>query len=295
MSTNKPGSSSPAAYQLLLQLEQQFDYLLATIDTAASQYEQQSPPTWVFHQTVHPHHWLREALLDMWHEQDQDGRETRNYIAIVAANDEMIAAISAINQAKKTFGELLQRIKEAHPQSFSDAKSRLPQRHPHVNAVLQRNGLARLHLKQSWRQLPIAQAPVSRVRFAWYSSGRSIKRLTVQEAERKLLQLDTDAAHIRIQLRQLAGIPSGEILAQVQTQAPLMRANLFFTEPLADGHSRQALNAAMPIFVPDNNQRLPHINLPALHPPTTRTRARRCDEKIEQEIFLPSIRVYRYR
>ncbi|BBI61585.1 hypothetical protein HSBAA_28910 [Vreelandella sulfidaeris] len=93
--------------------------------------------------------------------------------------------------------------------------------------MLRRNGLARLHLKQSWRQLPIAQAPVSRVRFAWYSSGRSIKRLTVQEAERKLIQLDTDAPHIRIQLRKLASIPSGEILAQVQTQAPLMRANLF--------------------------------------------------------------------
>ena len=295
MTTNKPGSSSPAAYQLLLKLEQQFDYLLATIDTAASLYEQQSPATWVFHQTTPSHHWLREALFDMWHEQDQDGRETRNYIAIVAANDELLAAIGAINQAKKVFSELLQRTKEAHPQSLSDAKNHLPKRHPHVDAVLQRNGLARLHLKQSWRQLPIAQAPISRVRFAWYSSGRSIKRLTVQEAEHKLLQLDNDASHIRIQLRQLAGIPSGEILAQVQTQAPLMRANLFFTEPLADGHSRRALNAAMPIFVPDNNQRLPHINLPALQPPTTRTRARRRDEKIEQEMFLPSIRVYRYR
>jgi hypothetical protein len=287
--------SSPSAYHVLLQLEQQFDHLLDSIEAAVSLYEKQQSATWVFHQATPTRHWLREALFDMWHEQDQDGRETRNYIAIVAANEELLMAIGAVNQAKARFSERLQHIKQAFPQALSDAKGRLPQRHPHVDEVLRRNGLARLHLKQSWRQLPIAQAPVSRVRFAWYSSGRSIKRLSVREAENKLLQLDTDAPHIRIQLRKLAGIPSGEVLAQVQTQAPLMRANLFFSEPLDDGHTRRALNAAMPIFVPASNQRLPHINLPALHPPTTRTRARRRDEKLEQDVFLPSLRVYRYR
>ncbi|MCD1587261.1 DNA replication terminus site-binding protein [Halomonas sp. IOP_14] len=287
--------SSPSAYHLLLQLEQQFDHLLATIEAAVSLYEQQLPATWLFHQTAPSSDWLRKALFDMWHEQDQDGRETRNYIAVVAANDELLMTIDAVNQAKVSFSDQLQHIKQAFPQTLSDAKSRLPKRHPHVDEVLRRNGLARLHLKQSWRQLPIAQAPVSRIRFAWYSSGRSIKRLSVQEAEHKLLQLDTDAPHIRIQLRKLAGIPSGEVLAQVQTQAPLMRANLFFTEPLDDGHTRRALNAAMPIFVPDNNQRLPHINLPTPEPPTARTRARRRDEKLEQDVFLPSLRIYRYR
>lgn len=286
---------SPSAYKVLLQLEQQFDHLLDTIEAAASLYEQQTPSTWVFDQPTPDRYWLREALFDMWHQQDQDGRETRNYIAIVAANEELLEAINNVNQAKVKLSERLQHIKQALPESFSDAKSRLPQRHPQVDEALRRNGLARLHLKQSWRQLPIAQAPVSRVRFAWYSSGRSIKRMSVQEAEKRLLQLDTDAPHIRIQLRKLADIPSSEMLAQVQTQAPLMRANLFFTEPLADGHTRRALNAAMPIFVPDNGQRLPHIKAPLLHPPTTRTRARRRDEKLEQDAFLPSLRIYRYR
>lgn len=288
-------ASPPSAYHLMLQLDQQFDDLLDTIEAAVSLYEQQFPPTWVFHQTAPNRNWLREALFDMWHQQDQDGRETRNYIAIVAADDELLNAIGAVNRSKTRFSELLKHIKQAHPQAFNDAKHRLAQRHPHIDEVLRRSGLARLHLKQSWRQLPIAEAPVSRVRFAWYSSGRSIKRLTVQEAEHKLLQLDTDSPHVRIQLRKLASLPSGEILAQVQPQAPLMRANLFFTEPLADGHTRRALNAAMPIFVPANHQRLPHINLPALHPPTTRTRARRRDEKLEDEVFLASLRIYRYR
>lgn len=286
---------SSTAYHTLLQLEQQFDDLLAKIEIAVSLYEYQAPPTWAFHQTTPDSRWLREALFDMWHQQDQDGRETRNYIAIVAANEELLNAIASVNHSKTSFSELLKYIKERFPQILSEAKSRLPHRHPQVGEALRRNGLARLHLKQSWRQLPIAPAPVSRVRFAWYNSGRSIKRLTVQEAEQKLLQLDTDAPHIRIQLRKLAGIPSGEALAQVQTQAPLMRANLFFTEPLSDGHTRRALNAAMPIFVPANDQHLPHINQPSLQPPTIRTRARRRDEKLEQEAFLPTLRIYRYR
>lgn len=295
MTTTMPEPSSPSAYHLLLQLEQQFDALIDTTEAAVSLYERQQPASWVFQQNTPTRHWLREALLDMWHVQDQDGRETRNYIAIVAADEELLTAIDEVNQAKKRFAELLQIIKQDFPQTLSDAKHRLPKRHPHVDDVLRRTGLARLHLKQSWRQLPIAEAPVSRVRFAWYSSGRSIKRLTVQEAEKKLLQLDTDAPHVRIQLRKLASIPSSEVLAQVQTQAPLMRANLFFTEPLNDGHTRKALNAAMPIFVPATHQQLPHINLPASEPPTTRTRARRRDEKLEQDVFLPSLRIYRYR
>jgi hypothetical protein len=293
--TKPQPETSPSHYRVLLQLEQHFDHLLESIETAVALYEQQTPSTWVFNQPVHSRYWLREALFDMWHQQDQDGRETRNYIAVVACNEELLEAIAKVNQAKVLFNELLQHIKKTLPESFTEAKRRLPRRHPQVDEALRRNGLARLHLKQSWRQLPIAQAPVSRVRFAWYSSGRSIKRLSVQEAMNKLLQLDTEAHHIRIQLRKLADIPSSEMLAQVQTQAPLMRANLFFTEPLPDGHTRRALNAAMPIFVPDNHERLPHINLPARHPPTTRTRARRRDEKLEQDAFLPSLRVYRYR
>lgn len=107
--------------------------------------------------------------------------------------------------------------------------------------------------------------------------------------------LDTEAPHVRIQLRKLAALPSNEILAQVQAQAPLMRANLFFTEPLLDGHSRRALNIAMPLLVPAPDKRLPQVNSPSLQPPLERTRAKRRDEKIEHDAYLPSLRIYRYR
>lgn len=283
------------AYRLLHELDDRFDHLMATIEAALAIYERQMPPTWVFHQPTIDTGWLRKALLDMWHQEGQDGRETRNYVGIIGADEALIESISTINQAKTLISELIQKIKDSSPKKVSEIKQRLPARHPYVDDVLQQSGFARLHLKQCWRHIPVAEAPVSRIRLAWYSSGRSIKRLSVQEAERKLMQLDTQAPHVRIQLRKLASLPNSEILAQVQAQAPLMRANLFFTEPLEDGHTRRALNIAMPLFVPAPEQRLPHVNLPPLHPPTERTRARRRDEKLEHEPFLPSLRIYRYK
>lgn len=283
------------AYHLLHELDKRFDNLVCTVEAALVLYERQRPAAWVMHQPSVELNWLRNALLDMWHLEGQDGRETRNYIGVIAASTPLIEAVGTINHAKTAISELIHRIKELSPKAFGEIKQRLPQRHPQIDNVLRRTGLAKLHLKQCWRQIPIAEAPVSRIRLAWYSSGRSIKRLSVQEAEKKLMQLDTEAPHIRIQLRKLAGLPGDEALAQVQAQAPLMRANLFFTEPLLNGHSRRALNIAMPLFVPAPDQRLPHINLPPLHPPTERTRAKRRDEKLEHEAFLPSLRIYRYR
>lgn len=284
------------AYHLMQQFERSFDALIQTLEALAELYERQAPPTWqLLPVDDAPTRWMKTALLDVWHQTGQDGRETRNYLGIVAADETLIAAARNVNEAKEAFHACLQTIKHAAPKSLSDAKAQLTRRHPDVQSVLNKEGLARLHLKQCWRQLPIADAEVAKVRFAWYQSGRSIKRITVREAEQKLLQLDSDAPHVRLQLRRLAGIPSSEPLAQVQPQAPLMRANLFFSHPLADGHTRRALNVAMPLFVPSTQGILPDIKAPSAQPHETRTRAVRRDEKIEPEVFLPSLRVFRYR
>lgn len=270
--------------------------LIQALEALSEHYERQAPPTWQLMPVDDaPSRWIRTALLDVWHQTGQDGRETRNYLGIVAADETLIAAAHKVNEAKEAFQATLQTIKRASPKSLSDAKAQLTRRHPDVQSVLNKEGLARLHLKQCWRQLPIADADVAKVRFAWYQSGRSIKRITVREAEQKLLQLDSDAPHVKVQLRRLADIPSSEPLAQVQSQAPLMRANLFFSHPLADGHTRRALNVAMPLFVPSAQGVLPDIKAPSAQPHATRTRAVRRDEKIEPDVFLPSLRVFRYR
>lgn len=284
-----------AQYRLLAELEAKFDYLIEHVEALLDTYSSHSPETWVLGQQSTDIHWLRRALLDFWYQDGQDGRATRSYIGLIAADDALLEAVSRVNAAKTDFSDTLAEIRQQAAELIPEIKAVLPFRHPALHSHLRGKGLARLHLKQCWRHLPVADAPLSRVRLAWYTSGRSIKRLTVREAERKLLELNNEAPHIRIQLKRLAGIPDSEPLAQVQQQAPVMRANLFFEEPLDDGRIRRAMNLPLPLFIPTGDGRLPSHNLPNIQPPTGRTRARRSDERLEDEAFLPSVRVFRYK
>ncbi len=282
------------SYRLLAELEAAFDRLIESTEALLAAYERSPAEAWAF-QAEASTAWLRRALLDFWYTDGQDGRATRSHVGLVAADESLLEKVAEVNAAKADFATHLARIRDTHPPLLAEAKAVLPFRHPQLHDHLRGSGLARLHLKQCWRAIPTAEAPVARVRLAWYSSGRSIKRLTVREVEQKLLTLDTDAPHVRIQLRKLAGLPESEPLAQVQTQAPLMRANLFFCEPLEDGRTRRAMNVALPLFLPAPRARLPDHNLPPAAPPQSRTRARRSDEKLEETPYLPSLRVYRYR
>lgn len=292
--TELPEAGKPA-YRLLAELEAAFDDVIERIEALAGHYRSSSGAAWALNSPTPDADWLRSALLDFWYQDGQDGRVTRSYVGLIAANEALLDEVASVNAAKARFADLLGRIRKESAAMIPEIKAVLPFRHPALHNHLRGQGLARLHLKQCWRALPVADAPLSRVRLAWYSSGRSIKKLSVREAEQKLLALDHEAPHIRIQLRKLAGIPDSEPLAQVQKQAPLMRANLFFQEPLTDGRQRRAMNVALPLFIPSADGKLPDYNLPPPFPNEKRTRAKRSDERLEEEVFLPSLRVYRYK
>ncbi|MBY6208276.1 MULTISPECIES: DNA replication terminus site-binding protein [Halomonas] len=286
-------SASAPSYQWLAALDQAFDRLVDRAHQVADAWAASGLGGWAFGRDKVDPEWLRQSLLDLWYVDGQDGRVTHSHVGLVCCDDATYAAAQQLNEAKSDLSHQLAEIRQHSPQLMAEIKARLPQRHPDLNQHLGGAGLARLHLKQAWRHVPVAEASVDRVRLAWYSSGRSIKRISVADAEQKLLALDSEAAHIRIQLKRLAGIPSSEMLAQVQRQAPLMRANLFYHEPLTDGRMRRAMNVALPLFLPQ--QHLPRHNLPPLAPPLERQRARRSDERLEDTPFLPSLRAYRYR
>jgi hypothetical protein len=289
----------PLQYRLLAELEAAFDTIINRIEALVQCFREQNRErgvgAWALHHTTPDADWLRAALLDFWYQDGQDGRATRSYIGLIAADQQILEHVEKVNEAKDDFAGILAKIREHAADLIPEIKAVLPFRHPALHAHLTGQGLARLHLKQCWRAIPVANAPLSRVRLAWYSSGRSIKKLSVRDAEKKLLALDTESPHIRIQLKHLAGIPDSEPLAQVQKQAPLMRANLFFTEPLADGRERRAMNVALPLFIPSTDGLLPDHNQPQPTPQERRTRAKRSDERLEDTPFLPSLRIYRYR
>ncbi|PXX95903.1 DNA replication terminus site-binding protein [Halomonas sp. LBP4] len=282
-------------YKLLHDIEEAFDQVVEASGELVEICRAHPGEAWALDAPRPDADWLASALLDFWYIDGQDGRTTRPYVGLMAASEPVMEAVGRVNAAKHTFADTLAAIKDEDQRMIAELKASLPYRHPYLHDHMKGSGLARLHLKQCWRHIPAAEQPLQRVRLAWYTSGRSIRRVTIREAEQMLIGLGAEQPHVQIQLRALAGLPSSEPLAQVQHQAPLMRVNLFYEEPLRDGRIRRAMNLALPLFIPSENGKLPHHNQPPPFPPEERTRKVRSDERLEQEPFLRSLRIYRYK
>lgn len=285
-------------YRLIKESEHAYDNVAHAIAAVIEAYRTTNGQAWALHHPTPDADWLAQALLDFWYEDDQDGRSTRIYVGLIAAQPELMAAVITANAAKDEFFDTMAEMKARLPSRISVMKYELAQRqtrYAYLNEHLRRSGLVRLHLKQTWRHLPTLEQAASRVRLAWYTSGRSIVRTTVQECEEKLCSFNTEAAHIQQQLSALASIPSGEPLAIVQDHTPSMRANIFYAAPLPDGRLRRAMNLPLPLFIPSSTGDLPSHNQPPPQPRKERVRSVRNDVKLEAEPFLPSIRVFRYK
>jgi len=240
----------------------------------------------------------RSYYQDIWYKDQQDGRETRSCYGLVMANEEVIALATKINLAKDTFRNLVQKIQKTNKDLWLSQKAQLNVRHQTLRNQLYYTGLGRIHLKQLYRHIPVLKHRPEKIGFTWYSNGRSIKKLTVADAEAKLLSMGDDKTHIQQQLQKLNTLPEFEMLAQIQTQVPVVRANLVYRISNEKGHVetlRKAMNVSLPLLIPeDNSPFLPSFNQIDNEPPIARTRIARSDFKICEEVFLPSLRVHRY-
>lgn len=284
-------------YRLLSQLASSFELLVNSLAKLTEMLNKAALPCWMLgcETEAASRVALTYALQDLWYLEGQDGRVTRSYPGLVVCNAAIWQQLGSVNYCKVAFSNAIDAIRKQSPAMLPEARLGLAARHPQLHAHLSSEGLARLHLKQAWRQIPGCATALKQVRFSWYSSGRSIRRIHYKEALDRLEKMNPEAAHIKLQLKKLAGISESTPLAQVQDQAPLMRANLFFDNQLPGLQERQAMNVAMPLFVLTEDGKLPDFNLPSQTPPEKRTRAKRSDAQLEDEAFLPSIRVFCYK
>ena len=276
-----------------------FDKLMADCHALSQSIQQSKQPLWVplsDDESQNGQTMARkagEAYADVWYHNGQDGRETRSSFGLVAATDAQLALAKSINQLKDALKSQVSALKKADKTHWLELKGELNRRHEHLRSTLHFAGLARLHLKQAWRHIPVLEQPPKRVGFNWYTSGRSIQKISIEQAQKALEKLDTSSAHIQLQLNLLGQLRPKTQLAKVQKLAPVMRANVFFADESAS--DRLAMNVSLPIlFKAAEDGRFPDHNLPPLVPPDGRQRAVRNDRKIEDEPFLPSIRVHRY-
>ncbi|MEY8203886.1 MAG: DNA replication terminus site-binding protein [Bermanella sp.] len=281
------------------ELIQHFDRIVTHTQQLCGSFSAQHNPHWLplsedeQQHNISPLQKACSIYQDYWYQDGQDGRETRSCFGLIAASAQQIQLAQGINQAKEHFKQQVKQLQKCHQPEWRALKGTLASRHPSIRDSLHLSGLSRLHLKQTWRHIPVIDRTPSRVGFNWYNSGRSIQKISVQQAHDALLRLDTASTHIQSQLQQLAQLNANTPLAKVQNLAPTMRANLFYEDQQSP--ERQAMNVSLPIlFKPSEQQALPPHNEPELQPPLTRKRAVRSDRTIEEQPFLPSIRVHRY-
>jgi hypothetical protein len=229
----------------------------------------------------------------LWYQDDQDGRETLTCPGIVGASSKTLETAITCNEAKDAFKNAVLALKTLSKPEVHALMADLNHRHEEVARAMKRMGAARLNLKQAYRHIPFLQERPLKIGFTWSKQGRTIQRTTVAEA-RSLLERRVETPQIEMELQRLAGVPSSEILARARSVSPHLRANVVFGANHR-GTKRRLMQAPLPIMVPlTPTESLPDF-VPVDPKPMAGSRLQRSDVRIEEEMFLPSIRVYRYR
>ncbi|MFO1425185.1 MAG: hypothetical protein U1F70_16355 [Candidatus Competibacteraceae bacterium] len=230
----------------------------------------------------------------LWYEDSQDGRETLTCPGIVGASLGTLAAAKACHAAKDEFKTAVLALKNLGRVETNNVMADLHRRWETVAVAMRRMGAARLNLKQAYRHIPLLEQRPLKIGFTWSKQGRVIQRTSVAEA-RRLLEQRAETPQVRLELQRLAEIGGDEPLARVRGVCPHLRANIVFADLEWGGVSRRLMQTPLPILVPLRcGERLPEFVAVTPEPPLN-PRLRRADVRIEDEPFLPLIRVYRYR
>jgi hypothetical protein len=285
---------------LRVDLLESFKQMLATLAEFSTHLrEDVRLPAWVSHTDPEVRSNLDMRLKavqlfqTLWYEDGQDGRETLTCPGIIGASPETLAAAANCNAAKHTFKDVVQKLKRvARPDAVS-LMLEVQGRDDLVNESMRRIGAARLNLKQAYRRIPVLERCPAKIGFTWSQQGRAIQRTSVAEA-RQLLQHRCESPQVQADLERLANLQDTEILARVRSVCPHLRANLVF-ETGSDKVERRLMQAPLPILVPlQPGEQLPEF-VPISPEPTGNLRLQRSDVRIEEAVFLPSIRAHRYR
>jgi len=285
---------------LRINLLESFEQLLASLNTFCTAVRNDAAfPIWVSRSNLELEQGLDMRIKGinlyraLWYEEDQEGRETLTCPGIVGVNKETIALAYACNVAKDGFKTAILALKGLSKPESSALLNDLHQRNEEVAAAMKRMGAARLNLKQAYRHIPVLNERPVKIGFTWSQQGRTIQKTTVREA-RRLLERRTNTPQLQLELQRLSSIPENEVLARVRSVCPHLRANIVFKKTY-DDVERRLMQAPLPIIIPLHpGEGLPEF-VPIAPEPAGSLRLQRSDIRIEEELFLPSIRIYRYR
>ncbi|MCS5711865.1 hypothetical protein [Candidatus Berkiella aquae] len=213
----------------------------------------------------------------------------------IGASNETLIIVNEVNLAKEQFKKSILALKAAkiNPQAngFSEQMDALLNKHPlPFSVAMHKMGLARLHLKQCYRKIPILKAPPQKISWTW-AHTKAIKRISLAKAQEMLLKKGEDSG-IQLQLQKLHALPQNEQLAIVQELAPHLRSNIVLQGETA---TRMMIKGPVPIFFPCEAQTpYPVFKIPLKKSLRDQNRSVRNDVRLDPVPFLPAIRAYRY-
>lgn len=276
-----------------------FDTLLDRLHAFGRQLaEDRRLPLWVsrseqeIEQGLDMRHKAVMLFQSLWYEDGQDGRETITCPGLIGASADTLEAARQCNAAKDAFRDAVLALKKLRKPRADALLDELHRRDPDVARAMQRMGTARLNLKQAYRHIPLLDVKPVKVGFTWSRQGRTIQRIGHARI-RTLLERRSETPQTRLELDKLARLPADEPLARVRPVCPHLRANVVFDT--GGETERRLVQTPLPLLVPlQAGEDLPEF-VPVPPHPVGADRLRRSDVRLEDEPFLVSLRVYRYR
>lgn len=239
---------------------------------------------------------LEKMLLDVWYTDNEDGRSTKTYQGVILGTDDSVLAAKKINKLKDEFHKSVM--------SFTKGKSKdinLSLKESFVyfdknREKLKRLGIQRINLNSCYRRIPVLDSCPEKIGYCLQKKSLSITKITVKEA-RDLLEKRNKKrpVHIQKQIKKIENLSENFILARIQQQAPIIKANIVFKNEYKDTEMsffRNTKKPPLPMIMPKGKD-IPDIKF-LLSDYSGNERLKRYDRRIEDKPFLPSIRVYRY-
>lgn len=235
------------------------------------------------------------VISQLQYTQNQAPREIIVCAGFIGASPSTINLATVVNECKDRFKKSILALKSAKIPTrdpfLTDKMNSILSRAHITTKTLQKVGLARLHLKQCYRKIPILNGAPQKISWTW-AHTRSIKKISISQAQELLFKKGDDPG-IQIQLQKLSCLHPHESLAIVQELAPHLRANILY--PQEAGAGRVMIKGPIPIFFPcESTNPMPEFNPPSKKREKNIHRLKRSDIKLEPTPYLSAIHAHRY-
>ncbi|WP_305907924.1 hypothetical protein Q9L42_013190 [Methylomarinum sp. Ch1-1] len=268
-------------------------------------------PAWIDgHERLLPADWrsARMAIVDMVNEtmfedHEASGKDTRQMPGVIACSEHTLQQLERLNLAKKELQKILMamdKIMLEIPSSESDQMVKVPL----SRKALSDMGLARLNRIQVCRKFISVSYPLEYAGFFWNRYVPSVRLTAKQIIEDKLRALGSedpeDPSDQRLQhdYRLMRSLRGNEYLALIKTEIVHRRVNL--VRVIADKYRQcpekcQRLAYAPIFYLHDADFQIPRIRPLPQSVQDQNARRKRSDVEIDEEPFLLTLNVHRYK